>query len=116
MEEVLHGPPASFDDKTAAVLIAPPGPARDRALDILRTLREIGTTTIACGAADDADLAALAQHFIPLPACPEAFSVIPGTVLVQEVAYWFAIARGANPDLIRRDQPRWAAARQQYVR
>lgn len=116
MEEVLHGPPASFDDKTAAVLIAPPGPARDRALDILRTLRELGTTTIACGAADDADLAALAQHLIPLPTCPEAFSVIPGTVLVQQLAYWFAMARGANPDLIRRDQARWAAARQQYVR
>ncbi len=116
MEEILHGPPASFDDHTAAVLIAPLGAARDRALDVLRALGQLGVTTIVFGSSGDTDLAALANHFVALPDCPEAFSVIPSTVLVQQTAYWLAMQRGANPDLIRRDQARWAAARQQYVR
>lgn len=116
MEEVLHGPIASFDQATLAVLIVPSGSGRARALDVLRALKPIGAPTITLGAADDAELAHLATHHLPLPVGLETFSVLPATILVQEIAYWLAMARGANPDRIRREQPEWAAARQQYTR
>ncbi len=116
MEEILHGPYASLNEQTLAILIAPPGPARDRACDVLRSLQQIAVTTIACGAAEDEELAALATHFVPLPTSIELLSVIPATVLAQEFAYWLAMRQGSNPDLIHRDDPRWLAARQQYTR
>ena len=116
MEEMLHGPFSSFDENTAAVLIAPQGPARDRACDVLRALQQIGVITIAFGSAGDEEMAALATHFVALPASPEIFSPIPATVYVQELAYWLAMQRGSNPDRIRRNDPRWAAARQAYTR
>lgn len=116
MEEVLHGPIASFDQATLAVLIVPPGPSRVRALDVLRALKAINAPTITLGAADDTELAHLATHHLPLPVCMETVSVLPATILVQEIAYWLAMQRGANPDRIHREQPEWAAARQQYTR
>ena len=116
MEEILHGPFASFDDHTAAVLIAPTGAGRDRALDVLRAFAQIGVTTVALGSSGDAELAALATHFVALPDAVELLSVIPATVYVQEIAYWLAIERGTNPDLIHKEDARYAAARQQYTR
>ncbi|MBA3825707.1 MAG: SIS domain-containing protein [Ktedonobacterales bacterium] len=116
IEEILHGPFASFDEHTAAVLIAPQGTGRDRALDVLRAFAHIGVTTIALGSSGDEELAALATHSISLPDSVELFSVIPATVAVQEIAYWLAIKRGTNPDLIRKEDPRYAAARQSYTR
>ena len=116
MEEMLHGPFSSFDAQTAVVVIAPQGPARDRACDVLRALQQISVTTIAFGSSEDQELAALATHFVALPASPEIFSPIPATVYVQELAYWLAMQRGSNPDRIRREDARWAAARQAYTR
>src|SRR5579875_2206755 len=103
IEEILHGPLASFDEKTLAVLIVPSGAGRGRAPDILKALRQIGVTTIACGSSGDEELAALADHVVEIPLCAEAFSVIPGTVFVQEIAYWLSLRRGGNPDLIRKE-------------
>ena len=124
LEEVLHGPPASFDDQTVLFVIAPqPSPdfpdgsaTRVRALDILRAMRHIGVTTVAIGSAGDDELASAATAFFALPDSPEIISVVPATVVVQLVAYWLAMARGTNPDRIRRDQPAWQAARDAYVR
>jgi glucosamine--fructose-6-phosphate aminotransferase (isomerizing) len=116
MEEVLHGPFASFDGATALVLIAPPGAARDRARDILRAVKPIGVTTIVLVDAADGETADLATHAIALPASPEWISAIPATVIAQLLTYWLAIARGGNPDRVRRDQEPWAEARGLYTR
>ena len=116
IEEVIHGPIASIDPTTIVVVIAPPGAARDRAPALLGALRYVGATTIAVGAQDDTELAAMAQHFIALPDCAEIFSVIPATTLAQQFAYWLAMRRGGHPDRIRRDQPEWNAARESYTR
>ncbi len=116
MEEVLHGPFASFDRQTALVLIAPPGAGRDRARDILIAVKPIGLVTIALTGADDNAIASLADHALPLPACEEWISAIPATVVAQQLAYWLSMARGANPDRIRRDQQPWLEARQLYTR
>ena len=116
MEEVVHGPIASIDATTVVMLIAPQGPARRRAFDILGALRHVSATTIVLTSADDAELAAAATHALALPVSNELFSSIPATVAMQLFAYWLAIKRGGNPDRIRRDQPQWLAARESYTR
>lgn len=117
LEEVLHGPLASFDEHTVLVVMAPRVNAgRDRAPDILRAARHIGVTTIAIGDADDDELFGLATYALALPVTPDWLSVVPATVLTQLLTYWYAIKRGGNPDRIRRDQPPWQAARDEYVR
>ncbi len=121
VEEILHGPFASIDEHALIVAIAPRNAAngdaaRNRALDVLRAVRNIGATTIAFGSEGDDELAAAANHMITLPSCADLFSVVPATVALQMLTYWLAMLRGGNPDRIRRDQAQWQAARDQYVR
>jgi glutamine---fructose-6-phosphate transaminase (isomerizing) len=114
MEEVLHGPVAALGD-AVLVAIAPPGPGRTRALDLLRAARTLGGATVALGAADDLDLPALADTFLPLPACPESLSPAPYHVPLHLLSYWLAVAKGRNPDLMRREELRYLQARQGYT-
>jgi glucosamine 6-phosphate synthetase-like amidotransferase/phosphosugar isomerase protein len=114
MEEVLHGPVATLGD-AVLVTIAPPGPGRVRALDLLRTTRTLGGVTVALGPAGDPDLPGLADTYLGLPDCPEALSSAPYHVPVHLLSYWLAVARGHNPDLMRRDDPHYLQARQGYT-
>ena len=45
-----------------------------------------------------------------LPELPELISPLLSVVPVQILAYHMAVARGINPDLFRRDDPRYADA------
>ncbi len=115
MEEVLHGPIAALGD-SVLVTIAPPGAGRDRALDLLRAARILGGETVALGAEGDAELEAAVDSFLPLPAdCPETLSSAPYHVPLHLLSYWLAVAKGTNPDLMRRDDPRYLDARQSYT-
>lgn len=114
MEEVLHGPVAALSE-AVLVAIAPPGAGRTRALDVLRAARTLGGATVALGQVDDAELAAVADTFLPLPVCSEALSPAPYHVPLHLLSYWLAMARGTNPDLMRREDPRFLQARQGYT-
>jgi glucosamine--fructose-6-phosphate aminotransferase (isomerizing) len=114
MEEVLHGPVATLGE-AVLVVIAPPGAGRTRALDLLRAARTLGAATVALGSAGDADLSGLADTFLPLPDCPEALSPAPYHVPIHLLSYWLAVARGRNPDLMHREEPRYLQARQSYT-
>lgn len=114
VEELLHGPVATLGD-VVLVVIAPPGPGRARALDVLRAARILGGATIALGEAGDAELEAAADDFLPLPTCPESLSPAPYHVPLHLLSYWLAVAKGRNPDVMRRDDPRYLEARQSYT-
>jgi glucosamine 6-phosphate synthetase-like amidotransferase/phosphosugar isomerase protein len=114
MEEVLHGPVAAVGE-AALVVIAPPGAGRTRAVDLLCAARTVGAATVALGEERDAELAAAAETLLPLPRCAEALSPAPYHVLVHLLSYWLAVARGRNPDLMRREDPRYLQARQSYT-
>lgn len=114
MEEVLHGPIATVGDAVLAV-IAPPGPGRGRALDLLRAARILGGATVALGEAGDSELEAASDNFLPLPTCPESLSPAPYHVPLHLLSYWLAVAKGRNPDLMRRDDPRYLEARKSYT-
>lgn len=114
MEEVLHGPVAALGE-AVLVVIAPPGAGRARALDLLRAARILGGDSLALGQADDPELAEAAGAFLPLPACAEPLSPAPYHVPLHLLSYWLAVAKGCNPDLMRRDDARYLEARRAYT-
>ncbi len=116
IEEFIHGPISSLDAGDVAVVIAPPGASHSRALDVLKAARIIGAETIALAETDDQEVTASATHTIPLPRCSEALGMLPAIVPLQLFTYYFALARGVNPDLIHRHDERYAAARRGYIR
>jgi glucosamine--fructose-6-phosphate aminotransferase (isomerizing) len=110
-ESFLHGPSAAMEADDVLVLIAPPGPARARALDVARAARAIGAEVLTLAREDDREAAALAGETIALPEVDEALSPILAVVPLQLLAYHVAVARGRNPDLLRADDPAHARAR-----
>jgi glucosamine 6-phosphate synthetase-like amidotransferase/phosphosugar isomerase protein len=114
MEEVLHGPIAALGE-AVLVVIAPPGAGRERAFDLLRAAHLLGGETLALGEAGDEELVQAATAFVPLPSCVEALTPAPYHVPLHLLSYWLAVARGANPDLMRRDDPRYLEARKSYT-
>jgi len=114
MEEVLHGPVAMLGD-AVLVAIAPPGAGRARALDLLRAARLLGSETVALGEEGDEELAAAAGAFLPLPRCPEALTPAPYHAPLHLLSYRLALAKGRNPDLMRREEPRYLEARRAYT-
>jgi glucosamine--fructose-6-phosphate aminotransferase (isomerizing) len=110
-ESFLHGPSAALEADDALVLIAPPGPARARALDVARAARAIGAEVLILAPEDDREAAALAGETIALPDVDEALSPIPAVIPLQLIAYHVAVARHHNPDLLRADDPPHARAR-----
>jgi glucosamine 6-phosphate synthetase-like amidotransferase/phosphosugar isomerase protein len=113
MEELLHGPVATLGD-SVLVVIAPPGPGRDRALDLLQAARMVGAESVAIGEQDDAQLAQ-AGAFVGLPSVPAALSPLLYHVPVHLFSYWLAVETETNPDVMRRDDGRYLAARQSYT-
>ncbi len=114
MEEVLHGPVAALGDEVL-VVIAPPGAGRTRALDLLRAARILGGPTVALGEEGDSELEGAADAFLPLPVCPEALTSAPYHVPLHLLSYWLAVVKGTNPDLMRREDPRYLEARRSYT-
>jgi glucosamine--fructose-6-phosphate aminotransferase (isomerizing) len=116
IEEFIHGPISSLDERDVAIVLAPPGASHSRALDVLKAAQIIGADTIALAEAEDEEIRANATYTIPLPRCAEAIGMLPAVVPLQLFTYHFALARGVNPDLIHRHDERYAAARRGYIR
>jgi glucosamine--fructose-6-phosphate aminotransferase (isomerizing) len=114
IEEVLHGPVARLGD-SVLVVIAPPGPGRTRALDVIRAARILEAETVALGEAGDTELESVVGTFLALPTCTEALSPAPYHVPLHLFSYWLAVVKGCNPDLMRRDEPAYLQARQSYT-
>ena len=116
IEEFIHGPISSLSEQDGVVVIAPPGPSHERAVDILKSAEIIGAETIALAEADDQELHGLATHLLPLPHSAEALSPLPAVVPLQFLAYYLAVGKGVNPDTIHRHDERYLRARQGYTR
>ncbi len=109
-EQFLHGAWAALDPDDLVVVIAPPGPAHARCLDAARVAKEVGAPVVALAHEDDAVAGALATETIALPPVPELLSPILAIVPLQLFTYHLAVVRGANPDVMRADQPAHARA------
>jgi glucosamine--fructose-6-phosphate aminotransferase (isomerizing) len=102
-EKVLHGHLAAADSRTGLVILRfdpRHGEARDhRARDLQAAADVLGMATVTLRAWES-DIA------------PVAGALIAGALALQWLALEFALARGTNPDLIRREQPLYRAAAQ----
>ncbi len=114
VEQLLHGPFCSVDDRCLVTLIAPPGPGYARALNIARASAAAGAPVWALMQEGDRELAELAEASFPLPPLPELWSPLAYVTPLQLFTYYLALNRGKHPDLFQQDNPRQAAARTHY--
>ncbi len=91
-EELLHGHLAAVDESVRAFVLEGEGRAAERAHDAVRALRELGCETSL------------------VPSVHPVVDVVRFQLLMLDLAQ----ARGTDPDLIRRDDERWARARAAY--
>jgi glutamine---fructose-6-phosphate transaminase (isomerizing) len=98
LEKLLHGHLPATDERTGLILLRfdpRHAPARDaRARDAAAAAAEIGLPTVTLSA----------------PATSVATALVAGALALQWLTLELAHARGTNPDLIRREEPRYRAA------
>src|SRR5437763_631396 len=92
-EEMLDGHLAAIDERVRCFVLEGEGRAAERAREAARALEELGC---------DAKL---------VPTTHPVVDVVRFQLLTIDLAE----ARGVNPDLIRRDDPRWERARAAYL-
>jgi glucosamine--fructose-6-phosphate aminotransferase (isomerizing) len=107
IEQFLHGPLVATNADDVALVVNVPGRATERIGQIARVLDAVGARVWLIGTGVEG--LAHAEVFA-LPAIPEFLSPLLTVVPVQILAYQMAVVRGINPDLFRRDDPRYAAA------
>ncbi|MDE2845067.1 MAG: SIS domain-containing protein [Chloroflexota bacterium] len=114
VEQLLHGPFCSVDDRCLVTLIAPPGPGYERTLDIARASAAAGAPVWALVQEGDEELSALATNSFAMRPLPELWSPLAAVVPLQLFTYHLALHRGRHPDLFQQDNPMQAAARAHY--
>ncbi len=92
-EQLLHGHLAAVDESVRAYVLEGEGRAAERAADAVAALRELGCETTL------------------VPTRHPALDIVRFQLLTLAIAQ----ARGIDPDPIRRDDPRWARARETYA-
>jgi glucosamine--fructose-6-phosphate aminotransferase (isomerizing) len=107
LEQFLHGPLVAANADDVAVVVNVPGRAAERVGQIARVLDAIGARVWLIGGGVDGLTRA---DVFGLPAITELLSPLLTVVPVQILAYHMAVVRGINPDLFRRDDPRYAEA------
>lgn len=112
VEQVLHGYLPMCDAGTLLIVAAPPTRTLTRVGELLRAAQRIGITTLLFSAEPVADSPARA---VVLPPCAEALYPIVYAVPLHLLCYHVALAKGLNPDLIRRDEPAYREARAYYA-
>jgi len=113
-EQFLHGAWAALEREDVVLLVALPGPSRDRCLAVARVVKEIGAPLVALAREDDREISALATETIAIPEVDELLSPILTVVPLQLFVYHTALRRGVNPDVTRSDQPAYARARSAF--
>jgi fructoselysine-6-P-deglycase FrlB-like protein len=91
-EQILHGHLAAIDEAARVFVLEGEGRAAERSHDVVRALGEIGAETT---------LVATEHPAVDI-------------VRFQLLTLALAESRGVDPDTIRRDEPRWDAARRAY--
>jgi glutamine---fructose-6-phosphate transaminase (isomerizing) len=91
-EQILHGDLAAIDESVRVFVLEGEGRAAERAADLVRALGEIGSPTTL------------------VPTVHPVVDIVRFQLLTLELAG----SRGIDPDKIRRDDPRWDAARRAY--
>jgi glutamine---fructose-6-phosphate transaminase (isomerizing) len=111
LESLLHGPLVSIQPEHSLVLVAQPGPALERTLEVAAALAEIGTAVVAVGSAAER---LPARFKLPTPALDEVLAPIVNVIPLQWLAYEASRRVGVDADSFRRDEPVYAAAQSKF--
>jgi glucosamine--fructose-6-phosphate aminotransferase (isomerizing) len=93
-----HGPLALIERGTPVWTVVPPDETRERMVGNLRELAARGATILAIADANDREVAALAEHVVPLPPHHAAVSPLLSVIPLQLYAYHTALALGLDID------------------
>jgi fructoselysine-6-P-deglycase FrlB-like protein len=118
-ETFLHGHLPACDERTGLIVLVTDPVAREqrceRAANVLVAARRCGVETFAvvdrsCSAAIPAELTSIGR--IELPAAGERLRALAGTAIaLQRLTLALSLARGTNPDLLRRHEAAYREAR-----
>jgi glucosamine--fructose-6-phosphate aminotransferase (isomerizing) len=109
-ETMIHGPFQCVESEDVFILIAPRGAARTRTMEIAGMIQEIGAPYIVVSDGREGEVERGADAWVLVPQVPEPFSPLTCLMPMQLFTYHLALAKGRNPDIFRRDDPRFARA------
>jgi len=105
LEEILHGPRVLLNSKKAVVIIEPGERSLQRAAEITEGIYELGSLVIAVTSKKGARSLKLAKNLISMPdGLSELLTPILYIVPLQLLAYFLAVERKMNPDVLREDE------------
>lgn len=96
--EMKHGPIALIDEKMPVVAIVPPDPLRDKMLSNVEQVKARGGVVIAVASPDDEEIAAKADHVLPVPYLSPLLCPVLNVLPLQLLAYHVAVRRGCDVD------------------
>lgn len=98
IEEWAHLNRWAEDRVSPSLVIAPPGPSRHRAMEILRAMTRLRKPSVAVAAADDAEMAEAAEFLLPVECTlPEEFSPLVYNLPGEMLANQFSIVTQRRP-------------------
>jgi glucosamine--fructose-6-phosphate aminotransferase (isomerizing) len=96
--EMKHGPIALIEPGTVAVVVATPGPLREKVLANVAEVKARGATVVALAADGDEAVAEAADAVLPVPALSPLVMPLVAVVPLQIFAYTIARHRGLDVD------------------
>ena len=96
--EMKHGPIALIDEGLPVVCIAPRDAIYEKMISNIEQVRARHGQVIAVGSEGDEQLAAKADHVIPVPATLPLLQPILSVIPLQLLAYYVALRRGCDVD------------------
>lgn len=105
----IHGALGLTDERVHTLIIAPPGAAYQRLIDVARVTQLLKTPSIAIVAEDDEQIASLVDDVVRLPGLEETLFSVLAILPGQLLPYYCAVELGdVNPDCQRSNIPKYA--------
>ena len=111
-EQFLHGPWVSLGPEAVVFFIAPWGAGKERCLQAMHAMKDIGATTLLL--TEEGSLSAHADGVFLLPRMPELLTPPVYIQPLQFFSYYLALKLGNNPDKNRKDEPLYQKASQAF--
>jgi len=105
----IHGALGLTDERIHTIIVAPPGEAYQRLVDVAKVTQMLKTPSIAIVAEDDEQIASMVDDVIRLPKMEETLFSVLAILPGQLLPYYCAVELGdVNPDCQRSNIPKYA--------
>lgn len=111
-EQFIHGPTQVLDPEGLLLVLASPGPAQERTVDLVRASKTIGAHVVVIAPEGDREMEAAAEETIAIPGVDELLTPFLNIIPLYLYAYYASVQRGHNPDVLRYLEPSYWQARE----